>query len=138
MQRQQHDIREQAPWNDEAVYERDVDKDAMQEIVHRARLTTLSPGYPHATEDGTKPCLAKPVKDFVKDYKGNRNLTYRSQRFSSEVVLTKDRIADARARDIRRRWSQSRSCYWMVSKDDSDDAQSQQDNDRETRSRRQS
>ena len=40
------------------------DKDALQEIVHRAQL-------------------AKLVKSLVKDYKGNRNWTYRSQRFSS-------------------------------------------------------
>ena len=30
------------------------------------------------------------MKDLVKDYKGNRNWAYRNQRFSSEVVLTKD------------------------------------------------
>ena len=35
------------------------DKDALQEIVHRAQL-------------------AKLVKSLVKDYKGNRNWTYRS------------------------------------------------------------
>ena len=35
------------------------------------------------TEDGTKLYLAKLVKDLIKGYKGNRNWTYRSQRFSS-------------------------------------------------------
>ena len=59
VQRQQHDIGEQAPWNDEAVYERDVDKDAMQEIVHRPQMTTLS--HPYTTEDRTEPYLAKLV-----------------------------------------------------------------------------
>ena len=67
MQRQQHDIGEQALWNDEAVYERDVDKDAMQEIVHRPQMTTLS--HPYTTEDRTEPYLAKLVKDLIKDYK---------------------------------------------------------------------
>jgi hypothetical protein len=51
--------------NGKAVY-----KEALQEIIHRAQLTTLSPSHPHATEDRTKPYLAKLVKDFVKDYKG--------------------------------------------------------------------
>jgi hypothetical protein len=73
--------------NGKAVYERATDKDALQEIVHRARLTTLSLSYPYATKDRTKPYLAKQVKDRVKDYKGSRHWTYRSQRFSSEVVL---------------------------------------------------
>jgi hypothetical protein len=77
--------------------------DALREIVYGAQLTALSPSYPYATEDRTKPYLAKPVKDLVKDYKGNRDWTYRSQRFSSEVVFTKDCIVDTRARDMRRR-----------------------------------
>ena len=59
----------------------------------------LSLNHPHATEDGTEPYLAKPVKDLVKDYKGNRDWTYRNQRYPSEVVFTKD----IRARDMRRR-----------------------------------
>ena len=49
------------------------DKDALQENVHRAQLTTLSLSYSYTTEDGAKPYLAKPVKDLVKDYKGNRD-----------------------------------------------------------------
>jgi hypothetical protein len=77
------------------------DRDALQEIVHRAWLTTLSLSHPYTTEDRTEPYLAKLVKDLVKDYKGNRNWTYRSQRFSLEVVLTKGCTADARARDTR-------------------------------------
>ena len=77
------------------------DEDALQEIVHRAQLTTLSLSHPQTTEDGTKPYLAKLVKDRVKDCKGNRDWTYRSQRFSSEIVFTKDRIMDTRARDMR-------------------------------------
>ena len=48
----------------------------------------LSLNYPYITEDGTKPYLAKPVKDLAKDYKGNRNWIYRSRHFL-EVVLTK-------------------------------------------------
>jgi len=40
------------------------------------------------TEDGTKPYLAKLVKDLAKDYKGNRNWTYRSWHFL-KIVLTK-------------------------------------------------
>ena len=72
--------------NGKAVY-----KKALQEIVHRAQLTTLSLGCPYTTKDGTKPYLAK---GFVKDYKGNRTWIYKSQCFSSEIVFTKDRIAD--------------------------------------------
>jgi len=53
-----------------------------------AHLTTINPSHPHATEDRTELYLAKLVKDFVKDYKGNRNWTCRSQHFS-EIVLTK-------------------------------------------------
>ena len=60
----------------------------------------LSLNHPHATKDGTKPYLAKPIKDLVKDYKGNRDWTYRSQCFSSEVVFTKNCIVDIRARDM--------------------------------------
>src|ERR1700733_5626920 len=67
--------------------QRDTDKDALREIVYRAQLTTLSPSHPHATEDRTKPYLTNPVKGFVKDYKGNSNWTYRSQRFSSRGSL---------------------------------------------------
>jgi len=67
--------------NGRAVY-----KKALQEIVYRARLITLSLSHPHATKDRTKPYLAKLVKGLVRDYKGNRNWTYRSQRFSLEVV----------------------------------------------------
>jgi len=53
------------------------------------------------TEDRTKPYRDKLVKDYIKDYKGNRNWTYRSQRFSLKVVLIKDCIVDIRARDMR-------------------------------------
>ena len=49
------------------------DKDAPQENVYRAQLTTSSLNHPHTTKDGTEPYPAKPVKDLVKDYKGNRN-----------------------------------------------------------------
>ena len=84
--------------NGRAVY-----KKALQEIVHRARLTTLSLSHPRTTKDGIKPCLAKLVKDLVKIYKGNRNWTYRGQNFSLEVVLVKDCIVDIRVRDMRRR-----------------------------------
>jgi len=54
------------------------DKDALQEVVYGAQLTTINPSHPHATEDRIKPHLAKLVKDFVKDYKGSRNWTCRS------------------------------------------------------------
>ena len=57
----------------------------------------------YITKDRTKPCLAKLVKDLVEDCKGNRNWTYRSQRFSLEVVLIKDYIMDIKIRDMRRR-----------------------------------
>ena len=67
VQRQQHDIREQVLWNDKVVYKRDVNKDAMQEIIYRPQITTLS--YPYMTKDRTKPYLAKLVKDVIKDYK---------------------------------------------------------------------
>jgi transcriptional accessory protein Tex/SPT6 len=77
------------------------DKEALQEIVHRAQLTTLSLSHPYTTEDRTEPYLAKLVKDLVKDYKGNRNWTHRNQRFSSEIVFPKGCTADARAGDIR-------------------------------------
>jgi hypothetical protein len=62
--------------NGKAVYERGTDKektDTLQEIVHRAQLTTLSLSHPRTTKDRTKPYLAKLVKGLVKDYKGNRN-----------------------------------------------------------------
>ena len=102
IQGQQHNIRKQAPRNGKAVYEGDTDKETLQEIVHRARLTTLCPSYPHATEDRTEPYLAKLVKDLVKDYK-EQELDVRSQRFSSEIVFTKGCTADARAKDMQRR-----------------------------------
>ena len=70
VQRQQHDIGEQAPRNDGAAYERDVDRDVLQEIVHRAQMTTLSLSHPRTTEGRTEPYLDKLVKDLVKDYKG--------------------------------------------------------------------
>jgi hypothetical protein len=38
-----------------------------------AKQYTKSLNYPHATKDGTKPYLAKPVKGLVRDYKGNRD-----------------------------------------------------------------
>ena len=63
----------------------------------------LSLSHPYTTEDRAKPCLAKLVKDLIKDYKGNRNWTYRNQRFSSEVILTKDYVMDTKARDIQQR-----------------------------------
>ena len=62
-------------------------------------MTTLSLNYPYTTKDRTKPYLAKLEKGPVKNYKGNRNWTYRSQRFSSEIVFTKGCTADIRARD---------------------------------------
>ena len=60
----------------------------------------LSLSYPYTTKGGTKLYLAKLVKDLVKDYKGNRDLIYRSQRFSLKVVLTRDYNADTKARDM--------------------------------------
>ena len=103
VQRQQHNIGEQAPQNDKAVYERDVDKDVLQEIVHRAQITASSLSHPRITKDRTEPYLDKQVKDLIKDYKGSRNWTYRSQRFSSEIVFTKGCTVDTRAKDMRRR-----------------------------------
>ena len=50
-----------------------VDKDALQEIVYGAQLTT---------------------EGLCQGLQGNRNLTYRNQHFCSEVVLTKDYIMD--------------------------------------------
>ena len=88
--------------NGKAVYEEALTK-MLRKRSDRAQLTTLSPNYPRTTEDRAEPCLAKLVKDLVKGYKGNRNWTYRNQRFSSEVVLTKDCVMDTRARDMRRR-----------------------------------
>ena len=41
-------------------------------------MTTLSLSYLYATKDGAKPYLAKPVKDLIRDYKGNRDWIYRS------------------------------------------------------------
>jgi hypothetical protein len=76
------------------------DKDALQEIVHKTWLTTLSLSHPYTTEDRTEPYLARLVKDLVKDCK-EQELDDRSQRFSSEVVFTKGCTADARARDMR-------------------------------------
>ena len=54
------------------------DKDALQENVHKAQLTTLSLSYPYTTKEGAEPYLAKLVKDLIRDYKGNRDWTYRS------------------------------------------------------------
>ena len=56
--------------------------------------------HPYTTKDRAKPYLAKLVKDLIKDYKGNRNWTYRNQRFSLEVVLIKDCVMDIRVRDM--------------------------------------
>ena len=104
-------------------------------------MTTSSLSHPHATEDGTEPCPAKPVKDLVKNYKGNKDWTYRSQRFSSghlheglyygregkgyatEVVTTAEKLPPDDLEGV---------------KDSSGEAQSQQDNNKETRGRRQS
>ena len=103
VQRQQYNIGKTSTAKWQSSIQRGTDEEALQEIVHRAQLTTLSLSHPHTTEDGTKPYLAKPVKGLIKDYKGNGNWTYRSQRFSSEIIFTKDCTADARARDMRRR-----------------------------------
>jgi len=65
--------------------------------------STVYPSHFYVTEDRTEPCLAELVKDLIEDCKGNRNWTYRSQRFSLEVVLMKDCIMDIRIRDMRRR-----------------------------------
>jgi len=57
--------------------------------LYRAQLTTLSLNHPYAIKDRTKPYWDKLVKDLVRNYKGNRNWIYRSQRFSLEIVLIK-------------------------------------------------
>lgn len=57
-------------------------------LCKRSYIEHSRPCHPHAIKDETEPYLAKPVKDHVKDYKGNRNWTYRSRHFS-EIVLTK-------------------------------------------------
>ena len=49
----------------------------------------LSLNYPYITKDGTEPYLAKLVKDFVRDYKGNRYWIYRSQYFSLRDCFSK-------------------------------------------------
>ena len=74
IQRQQHDIGEQTPRNGEAVYERDANKETPQEIVHRARPTTLSLSHPYATKDRTEPYLAKPSKGSCQGLQGEQAL----------------------------------------------------------------
>ena len=48
------------------------DKDALQEIVHRAQLTTLS--HPYITKDRTKPYLAKPSEGSYQGLQGEQKL----------------------------------------------------------------
>ena len=58
----------------------------------------LSLSYPSTTKDRTKPYLAKLEKGLIKDYKGNRNWIYRSQRFSLEIVFIKGYTADVKGK----------------------------------------
>ena len=117
MQRQQHDIGEQASWNDKVVYERDVDKDAMQEIVYRPQMTILS--HPYTTKDRTELYLAKLAKDLIKDYKEQeldvqesalflrerlyKGLYYRrkGKRYITEVVTTAEKLLLDNLKDIK-------------------------------------
>ena len=73
IQKQQHSISDQVPRKRQSSTQRGTDKDALQEIIHRTQLTTLSLSHPYTTKDKAKPYLAKLVKDLIKDYKGNRN-----------------------------------------------------------------
>ena len=120
--------------NGRAVY-----KKALQEIVYRARLTTLNLSHPYATEDRTKPHLVKLVKDFVKDYKGSRNWTCRSQHFLG-IVLTKGLYYGYKGKgyvsEVVTIAKKLLLDGFEDTKDDLDKAQSQQDNDKETKSRR--
>jgi len=65
------------------------DKDALQEIVYRAQLTTLNLSYPHATKDRTEPCLAELVKGLIEDTRETGIGRTGSSAFSSEIVLMK-------------------------------------------------
>ena len=58
-------------------------------------MTTLSLSHPYITKNRTKPYLAKLVKDFTKDYKGNR-----SQYFSLKIIFMKGCTADTKAEDM--------------------------------------
>ena len=73
IQRQQYNIGKTSTVKWQSSIQRDTNKDALQENVYRAQLTTLSLNYPYTTEDRTKPYLAKLVKDLIKHYKENRN-----------------------------------------------------------------
>ena len=55
----------------------------------------LSLSHPRIIKDRTEPYLAKLVKDFTKDYKGNR-----SQYFSLKIVFIKGCTADTRVENI--------------------------------------
>ena len=76
------------------------DKDVLQEIVHRAQLTTLSLSHPQTTKDGTKLYLAKLVKDLIKDYK-EQELDVQEPALFLRGRLHEGLTADARARDMR-------------------------------------
>ena len=99
----------------------------------------LGLNYPYTTKDGTKPYLAKPVKDLAKDYKGNRNWTYRSQHFL-EIVLTKGLYYGHKGKGYATEVVTIAKKLPLDNlediKDDLGKAQNQQDNDKETKSRR--
>ena len=73
---------------------------------------------------------------------GSRNLTYRSQRFCSEVVLTKDCIVDIKdkeyATEVVTIAEKLPLDGFTDIKDSLGEAQNQRDNDKETKGRRQS
>jgi hypothetical protein len=95
------------------------DKDTLQEIIHRAWLTTLSLSYPYTTKDGTKPYLAKLEKGLIKDYKEQeldiqelalflRGYLYKGlyrgrkgKRYAIEVVIIAEKLLLDNLKDIK-------------------------------------
>ena len=110
--------------------------------LNRAQLTTLSLNYPHMTKDRAELCLAKLVKDLVKGYKGNRNQTYRNQRFFLEIFLTKGLYCGHKGKRYATEAVTTAKKLPLGDlkgiKDNLGKVQNQQDNDKETKSRRQS
>ena len=102
-------------------------------------MTILSLSYPHTTKDRTEPYLYKLVNDLIKDYKEQeldiqepalflrdclyKGLYYRykGKRYIIEVVIIAKKLLLDNLKDI---------------KDNLGEVQSQQDNNKETRSRR--
>ena len=126
----------------ERHYKTREDKDVLQEIVRKAQLTTLSLSHPHTTKDGTEPYPANPSEGSYQELQGEQALDVqesalflrdrlyegpccrrKGKRYATEVVMIAEKVPPDNLEDI---------------KDNVGKAQSQQDNDKETKSRGQS